>query len=152
MTSVYFMFALEPIWIASFSLSLLNGRSILLRFTAWCSLFDDQGSMVSRTSCTVHAVFYCVACTAGPRYKSGMTGLAAEFSAGVRVVCYNYCIFCFAKPEFHFESVVIGGRCYRWTHICQATKPCEDDGRICESCVTQYHEICCRNIHRRKSR
>jgi hypothetical protein len=88
MCSVYFKFALEPIWIASFSFPHLNGIWILLRFTAWCSLFDDQGCaiilwvlyiastglnlvtyrfyllvlilrLVSRSSRTGHALFYC---------------------------------------------------------------------------------------------
>jgi hypothetical protein len=84
MSSVYFKFVLEPVWIASFSLPLLNGRWIILRFTAWCSLFDDQGFAIilwvlyivstvlnlvmyrfiflSPPSCTGHAVFYCGDC------------------------------------------------------------------------------------------
>jgi hypothetical protein len=85
-SNVYFNFALEPIWIVSFSPALLNGIWILLSFTAWCSLFDDQSSaiilwvlyivsivlnlvrcksfvlilpLVSRSSCSGYAVFCC---------------------------------------------------------------------------------------------
>jgi hypothetical protein len=56
-SNVYFDFDLEPTWFASFSPPLLNGRWILLRFTARCSLSDDQNSLVSLSSNSGHAVF-----------------------------------------------------------------------------------------------
>jgi hypothetical protein len=45
-SNVYFDFALKPIWFASFSPPLCNGRWILLGFTPWCSLSDDQSSAI----------------------------------------------------------------------------------------------------------